>query len=207
MSSYSARDSARNGQTFASRGSAPFRPSSRPNYGRRNWIDEEARARREAADAHVRAEEEFRKSTALTEANYPSLVAGLGGSSMTVFDKSFSSVTHAATEAEERERNRQMALRRAEERARHEISGTYIPRFRPGRVVEEEDDEPPPPEFVPSKIDVDGFQTVKKKARKPKRELTTAELIAKFAQHDSDSEEECDVNGELFERRRREEFY
>jgi hypothetical protein len=218
MSSYSANNDAAGGwqttarrappsSTFASSRPSSFRPSTRPNYGRRNWIDEEARARREAADAHARAEEELRKSSAFNETNFPSLVAGVGASSMTVFDKSFTSVTHAANEAEERERNRQIALRRAQERDRHEISGIYVPRFRPSKPVEEED-ESPVPEFIPSKIDVDGFQVVKKKTRKPKRELTTAELNAKFAEDASDSEEEGDdVNGELFERRRREEFY
>jgi hypothetical protein len=212
MSSYhSAHDSASNsGHTASRRISAPFRPASRPNYGRRgpaSWIEDEARARRAAADAHARAEEEFRKSTAFTENNYPSLVAGVGASSMTVFDKSFTAVTNATVEAEERERNRQIALQRAEARARHEISGIYVPRFRPSRF-EKEVEEAPEPEFVPSKIDVDGFEVVKRKTRKPKRELTTAELNAKFAETASDSDAEGeDVNGELFERRRREEFY
>jgi hypothetical protein len=170
-------------------------------------MEEEARKRREALEAQQRAEEQLRKSTAFTEANYPSLVAGVGASSMTVFDKSFTAVTNATVEAEERERNRQIALQRAEARARHEISGIYVPRFRPSRPVEEVE-EAPEPEFIPSKIDVDGFEVVKRKTRKPKRELTTAELNAKFAEAASDSEAEGDdVNGELFERRRREEFY
>jgi hypothetical protein len=170
-------------------------------------MDREAQARRDAADAHARAEEAFRKSTAFNETNFPSIVAGVGAAAPASFEKSFTAVTQATVEAEERERNRQAALRRAEERAKYELSGIYVPRFRSAKPVADEEDEPPAPEFVPSKMDVDGFQIVKKKARKTKRELTTAELNAKYAETASDSEEEADVNGELFERRRRDDLY
>jgi len=209
MSSSQAYDSAPSRRTGMGPSSTPFRPASRPNYNRRGpppWMEEEARKRREALEAAARAEEQLRKSTAFTETNFPSLVAGVGASSMTVFDKSFTAVTHAANEAEERERARQTALRRDEERVRHELSGIYVPRFRPARVQEEEPEDDAPA-FIPSKIDVDGFEIVKRKTRKPKRELTTAELNAKFAEDASDSDEDADVNSELFERRRREEFY
>jgi hypothetical protein len=172
-------------------------------------MDREVKAQRDAAEALARQTAQLQ---AFNETNFPPLAAGAGVRPLSSFDKSFTAITQAAVEAEERERARQAALERDAERARHEMFGMYMPRFRPNRLGkdEAEDDVPPQKEFVPSRgPDEEGFTEVRAKARKSKRELTTAELNAKFAEVGSDESEDgaADHNGELFERRRREELY
>lgn len=52
----------------------------------------------------------------------------------------------------------------------------------------------------PSNSEEDGWATVKQKVRKPKRELTAAELAAKYqAAGDAAAREEDEFNGELFD--------
>ena len=122
----------------------------------------------------------------------------------------YNAIVHLTNEAEARERARQAAMKRDEAKARMELSGIYVPRFRPSHpgkyTEEEEDDDMPQPILSRNAPDYEGFTEVKRKTRKPKRELTTAELNAKMMEPPSD-DEEGEVNAELYEKARQHEHY
>jgi hypothetical protein len=123
----------------------------------------------------------------------------------------FNSVVQLMEESEARKQARERAMRYDEAKARAELSGIYVPKFRapkkPSRADAEDDEyyAPPAAAFVPPRgADYEGFEEVKKKTRKPKRELTTSELNRKMAEPPSDDEEE-EYNGELFDNARQHE--
>ena len=121
----------------------------------------------------------------------------------------FNAVVQLTVDAEARERARQAAMKRDEAKARMELSGIYVPRFRKNNNTAEEEDEEDEslPPFIPGKIaDYEGFTEVRRKSRKPKRELTTAELNEKTMEPPSDNED-GEVNAELYETARQHEHY
>ncbi len=132
------------------------------------------------------------------------------GSAMPPGSLPFTAVVQLTTESDARKKAKEEAMKRDELRTRSELSGTYLPRFRPmnreTRYEEEEDDTGPyVPQFVRGKdADDDGFTEVKKKSRKTKRELTTSELNRKMMEPPSD-EEEGEHNAELYENARQHE--
>jgi hypothetical protein len=132
------------------------------------------------------------------------------GSAMPPGALPFSTIVHLTNEAETRERARQEAMKRDEAKARMELSGIYVPRFRPSHprkfAEDEEEEDMPQPILSHRGPDHEGFTEVKRKTRKPKRELTTAELNAKMMEPPSD-DEEGEVNAELYEHARQHEHY
>lgn len=119
----------------------------------------------------------------------------------------FNAVVQLTADAEQRAKAREEAMKRDEAKARMELSGIYVPRFRRNKnTAEEEEDESLPP-FIPARIaDYEGFTEVRRKARKPKRELTTAELNQKMMEPPSDNED-GEVNAELYDKARQHEHY
>ena len=125
----------------------------------------------------------------------------------------FNAVVQLTVDAEVRAKAREEAMKRDEAKARMELSGIYVPRFhrRSGDAIHNFDDEEVPP-FIYGKMsmnrgpDHEGFTEVKRKTRKPKRELTTAELNAKMMEPPSD-DEDGEVNAELYDTARQHEHY
>jgi len=131
------------------------------------------------------------------------------GSAMPPGSLPFNSVVQLTVDAETRARAREEAMKRDEAKARMELSGLYLPRFRPiYRGTEEDEDQGPPVarSMTTHGPDYEGFTEVKKKTRKSKRELTTAELNAKMMEPPSD-DEDGEHNAELYENARQHEHY
>jgi len=132
------------------------------------------------------------------------------GSGMPPGSLPFNAVVQLTVDAEARAKAREEAMKRDEAKARMELSGTYLPRFRPAKKAfsEQDDDDGPPVarSMTTHGPDYEGFTEVKKKARKHKRELTTAELNQKMMEPPSD-DEEGEVNPELYENARQHEHY
>ena len=170
---------------------------------------EKAKARKEA-EQKAREEAE-KKQYARTEQNFPSLIGG-AATTHVAFDNKFSTLASNWQRADDIELARQAMEQERARKARNEISGVFIHRFREGRLAnvagEEEEYEEEQPSARPSKVDYEGWEEVKKKAKKQPRELSMAELAKKYqeASNDSDDEEE-DVNSHLYDNRRRGELY
>ena len=118
----------------------------------------------------------------------------------------FNAVVQLTVDAEQRAKAREAAMKRDEAKARMELSGIYVPRFRKNRNIDEEEEDDSLPRPIASKVDYEGFTEVKRKTRKPKRELTTAELNEKMMEPPSD-DEDGEVNAELYETARQHEHY
>lgn len=152
-----------------------------------------------------------------TEANFPKLVPNAPKKASPEFATSFSKTVAEMAKEEEEQRLRDAYAKDQDARARNEFQGVYIlgsvrtdtvrntARALARELAEEFDvaegferelyDTTAPP---PNSED-DGWTSVKVKERKPKRELTTAELAAKYvsAGEAADREEE-EFNGDLF---------
>jgi hypothetical protein len=177
--------------------------SYRPSYSA-GW------RQREAEKARARKEEAEKKQYARTETNFPSLI-GVGGQTTHVtFDNKFSTLASNWQKADDIELVRQAIEKEKARKAQNEFAGVYIHQFREGRLtkMEEEEEEYVEQSIVPPKVDHEGWEEVKKKARKNPRELSMAELAKKYQDAASD-EEKCeeDMNGHLFDNRRRDELY
>ncbi len=148
-----------------------------------------------------------------TEANFPKLVPNAPKKASPEFATSFSKTVAEMAAVEERDRLRDAYEKEQAMRAQNEFQGVYIlgsvhstrPTFARDLVDEfdetdipfereEYDTNPPPPN-----TEDDGWTQVKEKVRKPKRELTAAELAAKYiAAGEAADREEEEFNGELF---------
>ena len=159
-----------------------------------------------------------------TEANFPKLVPDAPKKSMVVFDSPFSKTVVEMAALEERDRLHAAYEKEQAMRAQNEFQGVYIlgsirtdsvrntvrnfvrdlsEEFDATCEREEYDTVPPPPNS-----EDDGWMTVSEKVRKPKRDLTTADLAAKYrAAGDAADREEEEFNGELFDASARREHY
>jgi hypothetical protein len=187
--------------------------SYRPNTSGAGWRQREIEKAKARKEAEMKAREEAeKKQYAKTEQNFPSLIGAGGGSNTHVaFDHSFSTLASNWQRADDYELARAEMEREKARKARNEVSGVFIPRFRPGRLAEMEEEgyvEEEQPKVVPPKVDYEGWEEVKSKAKKQPRELSMAELAKKYENAASESdEEEKDVNSHLFDNRRRGELY
>lgn len=175
--------------------------SYRPPYRRNVWPDRAAEQR----EAARKAEEEQKRRTEMNETNFPTLsvahpVNQLSGNQFArlaqqwaVDDEVNRQMTEykKAQEAADRRDTEQIMARRVRRRyARHDVD------------QDEEELAPPPREPVAPGIEDDvGWTEVKRKTRKPKRELTIEELDERARRQEEDDQEE-DFNGHLFESNR-----
>ena len=130
------------------------------------------------------------------------------GSAMPPGSLPFNAVVQLTVDADARTRAREAAMTRDEARTRAELSGIYLPRFRANKYAGEEQEQesgPTVPTFVRGRdADEDGFTEVKKKERKVKREMTTAELNRRVMEAPSD-DEDGEINAELYDNARQHE--
>lgn len=148
-----------------------------------------------------------------TEANFPRLVPNAPKKASPEFETSFSKTVAEMAKEEEEQRLKDTYRKEQADKARNEFQGVYIlgsvhrarPLFARDLAEEfdaaelpferEEYDTTAPP---PSEED-DGWTTVAQKVRKPKRELTAAELAAKYqAAGEAADRESEEFNGDLF---------
>ncbi len=161
-----------------------------------------------------------------TEANFPRLVPNAPKKVSPEFETSFSKTVNAMAAAEEQQRIRDQYEKDQANRARNEFNGVYIlGSVRTDTVQntvrnfmrdlteefdvhanferEEYDTSAPPP----SEED-DGWTSVQQKVRKPKRELTTAELAQKYQAAGEAADREIEeFNGELYSVSHRHDHY
>lgn len=185
--------------------------SYRPNVSGANWRQREIEKAKARKEAELKAKEEAeRKQYAKTETNFPSLIRG-GATQHVAFDHKFSTLASNWQRADDIEVARQAMEEEKARKARNEVSGMFLPRFRPGRLAnmeaEDYEEEAPQPTSRP-KVDYEGWEEVKKKAKKQPRELSMAELAKKYEEASNESDdEEADVNSHLYDNRRRGELY
>ena len=183
----------------------------RSNTSGAGWRQREIEKAKARKEAEQRAKEEAeKKQYARTEQNFPSLIGAGAGQTHVAFDHKFSTLAKEWQKEDDYELARQAYEKEKARKARNEFRGVYIHRFREGRMtdVEEVEEDIHQPYVAPPKVDYEGWEEVKKKARKTPRELTEVELAEKYAKAASESdEEENDVNSHLFDKRRRDELY
>lgn len=130
------------------------------------------------------------------------------GSTMPPGSLPFTAVVQLTVDSDARKKAREEAMKRDEARTRAELSGMYLPRFRPAKASVFEQDE----EYIPQTArptngpDYEGFTEVKKKVRKQRRELTTSELNRKMMEPPSDDEGD-EWNADLYDNARQHEHY
>lgn len=187
-----------------------YRPSFAPRYG--GWREREAMKEKQRKELEQRRKEEAeRAKLAKTEENFPALSSGPIQQARQLGEDSFA---EKAAEwkfkddiAEIRENARQERELRNEQRERIMRNGIYImsraqlpQQTAPLQLPVLQEEKKPV-------IDRDGFEVVeKKKLRKPKRELTEAELAAKHDRQLSDDEDD-ELNGDLLESSYRRDHY
>lgn len=159
-----------------------------------------------------------------TEANFPKLVPGAPKKVSPEFATSFSKTVAEMAHVEERERLHAAYEKEQAMRAQNEFNGVYIlgsvrtdtvrntvrnfvrelnEEFEAEFEREEYDTNAPP-----SNADEDGWNDVKQKVRKPKKEMTTADLAAKYiAAGEAADRETEEFNQDLFDRKRRHDQY
>jgi hypothetical protein len=152
-----------------------------------------------------------------TEANFPKLVPNAPKKVSPEFETSFSKTVAEMAKEEEEQRLKDNYMKEQESKAQNEFNGVYIlGSVRTDTVRntvrnfmrdlteefdvqaeferEEYDTSAPPPNS-----EDDGWTSVQQKVRKPKRELTTAELAMKYkAAGDAADRDEEEFNGDLF---------
>ena len=166
---------------------------------------EKAKARKEA-DLKFKEEAE-KKQYANTEKNFPSII-GAGAQMFVSFDHKFSTLASNWQQSDDMDVAREAYRREKARKARNEVSGVFIHRFREGRLANTEEEEEYYEDVPQPKVDSDGWEEIKKKARKTPHELTEAELAAKYEKAALENErDEQDVNSHLFDNRRRGELY
>ena len=152
-----------------------------------------------------------------TEANFPKLVPNAPKKVAAEFETSFSKTVAEMAKEEEEQRLRDAYEKEQAMRAQNEFNGVYIlgsvrrdtlrntartfarelaEEFDATEEFEREDYGTTAP---PPNAEDEGWTDVKQKVRKPKRELTAAELAAKYvAAGEAADREEEEFNGELF---------
>jgi hypothetical protein len=147
-----------------------------------------------------------------TEANFPKLVPNAPKKVSPEFGTSFSKTVAEMAKEEEEQRLKDSYAKEQADKARNEFQGVYIlgavHRARPTFVKDLVEDFDAQAEFEREEYDTtapppnsedDGWTSVKQKVRKPKRELNTAELAAKYqAAGEAADREEEEFNGDLF---------
>lgn len=180
----------------------------RPSASQSGWRAREVAKARERKELEKKLAEEVQaKKLEKTTTNFPTLSGSAGGGGHVVFDTSFSSLAANWQTSDDIERKLQEYRREKDAKRQFETTGVYVQRFRAGRMDGDSSSDEGPAEpyvFVPPKVDCDGWQEVKVKTRKEKRELTMAEIAQKYHERGegTGSGSEGDHNEELFDTNR-----
>ena len=179
--------------------------SYRHPYRRNAWPDRDAEKR----EAARKAEEETRKKNVMNETNFPTLstarpvVQPVGNQYASLAEK------WAVDDQVDKRVTESKKIQESADRRDVERIVTRHTRFRYERHDDEYDDEElaPEPRQVPTGVGLGiendvGWAEVKRKAYKPKRELTIDELDERARLQDENDRPEHDFNGDLFESNR-----
>jgi len=176
-----------------------YRPSSlAPRYG--NWREREALKQKAREEA-----ERLRKEAALAmnDINFPAISgqAGVKQHQGPQGEFTFAELAQEWQLKDDIHERHEQVRKDKQQREQVMMNGIYVM----SRVTEPQTPqhfviniEPEKPKSVP-RLDEDGFQQVKRKSRKEHRELTEAEIAAKYAHIPEEDEEDVDHNGYLME--------
>lgn len=182
--------------------------SYRPPYRRNVWPDREAEKR----EAARKAEEEEKRRTEMNETNFPTLSTAHPMNSRDAFGGNrFAELAQrwaVDDEVDRRMTDYKNAQKAADKRETDEIMAHRVRRRRDARHDEEQDEEelaplPEIPRPVTTGIEDDvGWTEVKRKTRKPKRELTVEEMDERERLRQEEERREDEFNSHLFESNR-----
>lgn len=179
-----------------------YRPSMTPRYG--NWREREAlkeKARQEAE--RLRKEAEQKAKLAMNDTNFPAMSgqAGVKQQQGPQGDFTFAELAQEWQLKDDIHERHEQVRKDKQQREQVMMNGIYVM----SRVSEQ----PQAQHFVINveperpkhglRLDEDGFQQVGRKQRKEKRELTEAEIAAKYAHIPEEDEDDGDYNGDLME--------
>ncbi len=178
------------------------RPALVPRYG--NWREREAMKQkaREEAD-RLRKEAEEKAKLAVNDTNFPAISRVAAPAQRGPQGEfTFAELAQEWQLKDDIHERREQVRRDKQDRERMMMNGIYV-MSRTASVDE-------PQQFVvnviPEKskpmlrLDEDGFQQVTRKSRKEQRELTEAEIAAKYAHIPEEDEDDADHNADLLER-------
>jgi hypothetical protein len=173
-----------------------------PRYG--NWREREAlkeKARQEAE--RLRKEAEQKAKLAMNDTNFPIMSgqADVKQQQGPQGDFTFAELAQEWQLKDEIHERREQVRKDKQQREQVMMNGIYVMSRagvseQPQHFVVNVEPERPKPGL---RLDEDGFQQVGKKQRKEKRELTEAEIAAKYAHIPEDDEEDGDYNPDLLE--------
>ena len=179
-----------------------YRPSLTPRYG--NWREREAlkqKAREEAE--RLRKEAAEKAKLAMNDINFPAISgqAGVKQQQGPQGEFTFAELAQEWQMKDDIHERHEQVRKDKQQREQVMMNGIYVM----SRVSEQQTPqhfviniEPEKPKSVP-RLDEDGFQQVKRKSRREHRELTEAEIAAKYAHIPEEDEEDVDHNGYLME--------
>ncbi len=163
----------------------------RTNQQKTSWRD------REAARKAQQEDDERRKKTEVTETNFPTL--STAKPTQAAAGSVFAQLATKWAADEDTDRRMAEYRRQKEESERRQYESFYRVR-RLSRDEDDDEEEAPAPAPTPAPVDDEesGWIEVKRKVRKPKRELTIAEMEARDRQRDAE-EQEAEFNAHLYE--------
>lgn len=183
----------------------------KPRYG--NWREREALKEKQRKDYEVRKAEETRLAQAkMNETNFPVLVAGAAGNrAVQIGEETFANLAEQWKFKDELTQMREDARKQREEKERISMTGVYVRRSNYDDIYDngpsKYDRYVPPEQPKTANPAFDGWHLVDtKKEKKVKRELTEAELEAKYAKTAEEEEEEQELNKDLFENNRHDHY-
>jgi len=151
------------------------------------------------------AEEAQKRKLEMNEKNFPSFGAGAAKPKTDTSGPTFAKLADNWKKADEYAKFREEMKRKDEAHERFLNKGVFIFN-RPKRKIEDREEEE---EYEEEEEQVsDEWTTVDTRTRKPKKQMTDAELERYAAQHsDDEDDDENDYNGHLTEANQRREFY
>ncbi len=181
--------------------------SYRPPYRRNVWPDREAEKR----EAARKAEEEQKRRMEMNENNFPTLSTARPMNQRDAMDgNQFAKLAQqwAIDDAVDRRMAEYKKFQEAADRNdRERIMSRHVQRSRYERHDDEHDDEelaplPQPPQTNTGIEDDVGWTEVKRKTRKPKRELTVEEMDERERIRQQEERRDDEFNGHLFDSNR-----
>ena len=189
-----------------------YKPRYAPNYGSGGWREREALKEKQRKELEARKAEEARLAKLkMSETNFPVLVSGAAGNrAVQIGEETFADLAEQWKFKDELAQMREEARKQREEKERISMNGVFIRRTTYDDLYDNgpsKYDRYVPPEQPKANPAFDGWHLVDtKKEKKVKRELTEAELEAKYAKTAEEEEEEEELNRELFENNRHDHY-
>jgi hypothetical protein len=177
----------------------------RPQYKPGGWRANEPARLAAKKEAEQKIQDNLdRKKYENTETNFPTLIEARPIMPQPIGENTFATLATNWKQDDDVSRQKAEYIKKLADNERHSADGVFIYRR---KVAHEEVEEPEPeaasgPSGEGTELDDSGWTAVSRKARKPKRELTNAELDHKYDEMNDDGDYADDLNGDLFDSKR-----